>query len=98
MAGQYDEPKSGYSKAFQLSFGYVNSIDGNVIKFGYLSGEQQDEFCVNYSNIMIYDRQTDKAYIGTVDDVLTYDTVGADCSRLIWHTVWGKHRSLIVYR
>lgn len=92
-----------YGDAFQLSFGYVNSKKDDMLRWGYKSPQVADEVWYQYissstggSRIMIWDTEQEKAYVGTLDDVIDYETYGKG-SRVILQTCWSEFRAIVVY-
>lgn len=92
----------GYHARMQLSFGYANSKAGDMIKMGYASGENFDEiFNTKAVKVTVFDKSLkgkEQVYIGTIDDILDYESTGDECSTLIVHTRDCDPKSLIVYR
>ena len=92
-----------YGDNFQLSFGYVNSKKDDMLRWGYKSPQSIDEVWNQYissstggSRIMIWDTEQKKAYVGTLDDVIDYETYGRG-SRIILQTCWYNFRAIVVY-
>lgn len=92
----------GYYARMQLSFGYANSKVGNMIKIGYTSGENFDEiFDTKAVKVTVFDkslRGDEQVYVGTIDDILDYESTGNECSSVIIHTRDCDPKSLIVYK
>ncbi len=92
----------GYHARMQLSFGFVNSKGKDMIRIGYANGENFDEiFNTKSVKVTVYDRTAspeNRIYIGTIDDILDYDSVGGKCSTVLVHTRDCDPKSLIVYR
>lgn len=82
---------------FQLSFGFVSEIDGNMIKLGARSPELITEVYDGQTSYMVYDSQTEKCYLGTIEDVRDYKTFSNNCSKVIIQTNRGRFRGLVVY-
>jgi hypothetical protein len=82
---------------FQLSFGFVNKVDGSVIGWGYRSPDVIDEVYNQQTHYIVYNHDTDNMYMGTIDDVKDYQTYGNDCSRIILQHSRGYFRSMIVF-
>jgi len=82
-------------------YGYVNSVRGSVIRWGYDKADQIDEVAdVSGLNIMIYDgsRKTDKAYIGTINDVAAYEYESSSPSEIYLSVKYGKAQYVAIYK
>ena len=97
------QPYTYYGDAFQLSFGYINSKADDVLRWGYKSASSSDESWNRYissstggSRIMIWDTEQKKAYVGSLADVIDYETYGRG-SRVILQTCWSDFRAIVVY-
>ena len=97
------QPNTYYGESFQLSFGYVNSKKDDMLRWGYKSPQSVDEVWNQFissstggSRIMIWDTEQEKAYVGTLDDVIDYETYGRG-SRIILQTSWYNFRAIVVY-
>ena len=92
-----------YGDAFTLSFGYVNSKREGLLRWGFKSPDVVDEAWGQYispetggSRIMIWDTEQEKGYVGSLSDVIDYETYGKG-SRIILQTCWGEFRAIVVY-
>lgn len=94
---------STYRQTFQLSFGYVSKKGNNVLGWGYSKGDTTDEvYDIGSFNIpiMVYDaklNEKNRTYIGSLNDVLDYETVGDACSKIVFHTWDTNGQALAVY-
>lgn len=107
LSSGYRGETNWYSSAFgdspQLSFGYVSkkNADG-ILEWGYNRDGKTDE-AIKVKNIMIYDseqrKEKDRVYVGTIDDVLDYATVGSNCSTVIVQTRdYAFYNGIVVYK
>lgn len=91
-----------YSHLMQLSFGYANEKAGSMLKFGYRSGADYDEmFRTSSVNVVVYDKslpENQRVYVGSINDINDYKSVGDDCSTVLVHTRHCDPMSLIVYK
>ncbi len=92
----------GYHARMQLSFGFVNSKAGTMVKVGYANGKNFDEiFDTKSVKVTVYDKSKapeNRVYVGTIDDILDYESAGDNCSAVLIHTRDCDPKSLIVYR
>lgn len=92
----------GYSAYFQLSFGFAHEKVGGMIRFGYNSGAEFDEvFRTSSVKVTVYDKEMPddrKVYVGSINDINDYKSVGNDCSSVIVHTYTGSPMSMVVYK
>ena len=99
---QYDFDR-GYRATNQWSFGFANSKRWNTVWFGYKRGDVRDEmYDLSKSvSVIVFDenaRKDPKVYMGDINDVLTYEQVGDDCSSVILQTRTGRAFVLYVYK
>lgn len=84
-----DATSDFYRAVFQLSFGHVLKTNGNAIAFDHELDGIFDETILFSGNVMVYDSKADKenrVKTAKVSDILTYESVGADCAKIIVRT------------
>lgn len=93
----------GYYSRLQLSFGYAHKRRGSMLEMGYNSGAEFDEiFNTTAVKVVVYDAMEDKkenrVYVGTIDDIMDYESVGENCSGCLVQTRDMDPMCLIVYK
>ena len=82
---------SGYNTNFQISYGNaVKNIDGAI---GWDSeGYENIVDIANISSvpIVVYNKNDNEIKIGSVDDILTYESAGTNCSKIMYVTRSGE--------
>ena len=90
-----------YRAGIQLSYGFVNCVDGTLVGWGYTDGSSVDETANIPGNIVIYDSSERDEYrirTGTVSDITDYLSAGEACSKIIYHTGNGAYLETFIYR
>lgn len=90
-----------YRSDIQLSYGFAADKTSDALWLGAKSGDVITEVAKTNIPVIVYDpslREENQIYKGTVDDIEDYKTVGASCSRIIYHTYIGAGRALFVYK
>lgn len=84
-----DKLSDYYRAVFQLSFGQVNRVSGTGVAWDYDFDGKFDETADISGNVVIYDssrRENDRIYVGKAQDILSYETVGANCAKIVFRT------------
>lgn len=103
---------SNYSYNPRISFGYAEKkLGGTLIlksrqeangSSNLEANQVHEAFNTNNSNvsgrIVVFDSATNKVYSGTIDDVLDYESVGENCSEIVYMNRWQHPMSMVVYR
>lgn len=90
-----------YRAGIQFSYGFVNTVDGTLVGWGFNDGSTVDEIANIPGGIVIYDsseREKNRIRTGTVADISDYTSAGDDCSRIIYHTRGGGYVETFIYR
>ena len=78
-----------YRADFQLSFGQVTRVSGTGVAWDYNFDGKFDETANISGNVVIYDsrrKENDRIYVGKAQDILSYETVGVDCAKIVFRT------------
>lgn len=89
--------------ANRYSFGTINSVKQDVVRWGYTDASVIDEVAsVSDITIMVYDqskrKNSEKAYIGTISDIIDYETNAGEASQILVYTKWGNALSAVIYK
>ena len=90
-----------YEKWDNESWGYVKKVEDGYYKFGNLENDEKDEIMPLISNaIIVYDseRRTNEVYIGTLDDIKSFEDVGDNASVIITNQRNGQSQLTIVFK
>lgn len=90
-----------YTQSFQMSFGYLAQKGERTAAWGFKTGANIDEaFELAKIPIMVYDesKKQNQAYVGTLDDIQDYRTVGASCSKILFVSVYNNGALAIIYK
>lgn len=89
----------------RIASGYANKKVGNYVGIGYTSPSELDEIAYITTStqypVIVYDKNANKSnsvYIGSIEDVLTYENVGNEASVLVVHTDNGNPRQCFIYK
>ncbi len=88
----------------QLAKGYASVMKGGMIGIAFTLSDARDgkwTMPVSGAPVIIYDEEVekgDKIYVGTMNDIKTYEIFGEDCSYIVYGATSGKVRHIIVYR
>lgn len=100
IGGTMGAPYEGDPNMQNIS-GFANERTGNTVRFGYNSGSDFDEAIrVSGISVIVYDesqREGNKVYVGSVNDVVGYKNAGDECSSVLVHTYHSQPRQIIVY-
>ena len=80
--------------------GYINDIKDNFVKIGFESGANNDQIIsIQSAKILIYDPKHGKGFTeGVLGDILTYNTAGNNCDKVLVYMVDSNLRNFIIYR
>lgn len=84
-----DASSNYYRSVLQLSFGYVLKTKENAIAFDHDFDGIFDETVLYTGNLMVYDSKKPKnsrVYTAKASDILTYESAGYDCAKIILRT------------
>lgn len=90
-----------YEKWNNESWGYVKKVEDGYYKFGNLENDEKDEIMPLINNaIIVYDseRRKDEVYIGTYDDIKSFEDVGENASVIITNQRNGQSQLTIVFK
>lgn len=92
--------QDNYRARPQFSFGYVSRKISDIVAWGNMPGKEYvEEASLQNVPIIICDskKRDDKVYLGTIEDIIDYESAGADCDSVIFAT---DPRSLfaVIYR
>lgn len=91
-----------YYARLQLSFGYAHKRRGMMLEMGYNSGADFDEiFKTSAVKVVVYDkneRLENQVYIGSISDILDYESIGDNASGCLVQTRDMDAMCLYVYR
>lgn len=90
---------AGYRHATQISFGYAKKVfDEGVLAMSRYVGGAENERMVVPTTAAVYDSSLDKVYVGSVADIMSYEDIGSNCSKVFYHTYLGVGRGVFVYK
>lgn len=98
-----------YRGAFQLSFGYVQKVVGNMVSWKWIINDEYqaernfeyDEVARITGGITVYDssrRENNKIFAGTTADINDYESSGDGCAMIIYQTGGGGYRGTYIYK
>ena len=96
-----DSASDYYRSVLQLSFGHVLKTNENAIAFDHELDGIFDETVVYSGNVMVYDSKKpegSQVYTAKVSDILTYESVGPDCAKIILRTLSQVVREAFIYQ
>ena len=88
----------------QLAKGYASVMRNGMIGIAFTLSDARDgkwTMPVSGMPVIIYDEEAekgDKLYIGSMNDIRTYEMFGEDCSYIVYGATTGKVRHIVVYR
>ena len=99
-----DEYYSDFINRYRISYGYVNRIVGNHLTWSYNELGKNDEIYdvtvnSNLAKIMIYDKnkRTEKVFLGTLNDVTSYENSSDSYSKIITMAQNGQVYAIVFY-
>lgn len=84
---------------FRLGFGYAVGIEDSLVKLSYNRGSQNINEIMPVGGdvpVIVYDAATDKFKEGTVQDIMTMESYGSNCSIIVANFSWGDLTELYV--
>lgn len=96
-----DSASDYYRSVLQLSFGHVLKTNGNAIAFDHELDGIFDETVLYSGNVMVYDSKKpegSQVYTAKVSDILTYESAGPDCGKIILRTLSQVVREAFIYQ
>lgn len=93
----YHTTDNSFDVSCKLTYGYAVEKGENLVRISYdLGGEWKEAAWLG--NVMIYDKENNEFYTGTVKDILTYDTAGTQCDRIFLQYNYGQIYTAIVFK
>lgn len=90
---------AGYRHATQISFGYAKKVfDEGVLAMSRYVGGAENERMVVSTTAAVYDSSLDEVYVGSIADIMSYEDIGSNCSKVFYHTYLGVGRGLFIYK
>ena len=100
--GMSDDKRPKETNLYQkiaITSGYVNSVNNMIVSVGTESGEDFDEaYNFETAPVLIYDIKTNKIYNGSINDLISYETSGNNCSFVLAHMRYSSPKVFVIYR
>lgn len=96
----YTKPSSGnYRGEFQISHGWVVGKKSTVVQISATAPNGKYTEAANLSGltIVVCDKAEKEVKLGSIDDILDYNTVGEKCSEILYVTRGGAGNMVIIY-